>query len=246
MRLNLVGKRFGKLTVVAPAGLNKQRATLWLCRCDCGRETTVIGGYLTFGTTRSCGCLKQDDLMGKRFGRLTVFQKGPIDTQGYVTWECRCDCGNEVVVPSYRLNSKRKQSCGCLSNKLPLGRASRNAVLKSYKHNAKVRGRVWELSSEEFDRLTANPCHYCSAPPSKVYQHSECRGAFTYNGIDRKDDSAGYFWDNVVPCCQTCNWAKGKKTYEEFMAYIRRLVQFQTGKLTTEDLEEEAFTASAY
>lgn len=51
-------------------------------------------------------------------------------------------------------------------------------------------------------------------------------GNLTYNGIDRKNNTLGYLPDNVVPCCKTCNWAKGKKSYEEFMEYLRRVVNF--------------------
>lgn len=32
----------------------------WLCRCDCGNETTVASGKLVQGSTRSCGCLARD------------------------------------------------------------------------------------------------------------------------------------------------------------------------------------------
>lgn len=55
--LNLVGQRFGKLTVLAPArryaGNTNNR---WKVRCDCGTVKTVFGMDLRAGRTRSCGC----------------------------------------------------------------------------------------------------------------------------------------------------------------------------------------------
>ena len=54
-KLNLAGQRYGKLTVIAPAA-NIGRDTAWLCRCDCGAETTVKTAYLRRGTVRTCGC----------------------------------------------------------------------------------------------------------------------------------------------------------------------------------------------
>lgn len=57
-QLNLVGQRFGKLSVVRRAP-SLVRRTAWLCRCDCGNEATVT----TLGLRRkvrpvlSCGCL---------------------------------------------------------------------------------------------------------------------------------------------------------------------------------------------
>lgn len=50
-RRDLTGQRFGRLVAIRPAGPRK-----WLCRCDCGTETTVFTGALTSGGTRSCGC----------------------------------------------------------------------------------------------------------------------------------------------------------------------------------------------
>lgn len=57
-KLNLVGKRFGKLTVLKLASINEY--TVWECLCDCGRTVNVKGVYLTTGQTKSCGCLKKE------------------------------------------------------------------------------------------------------------------------------------------------------------------------------------------
>lgn len=60
-RLDLTGWRFGRLTVLAPAG-RIGRYTAWLCRCECGRETVATTRKLRGGNTRSCGCLKPDGI----------------------------------------------------------------------------------------------------------------------------------------------------------------------------------------
>jgi hypothetical protein len=58
MRIDLLGQRFGRLVVLEPAGVSKNRTQLWLCRCDCGTSTTVNSYSLRSGASRSCGCLK--------------------------------------------------------------------------------------------------------------------------------------------------------------------------------------------
>ncbi len=60
-----VGKRFGRLTVLAYAGtapeLGKSgKANFWRCRCDCGKETVVSQTELQSGGTQSCGCLQKE------------------------------------------------------------------------------------------------------------------------------------------------------------------------------------------
>ena len=65
---DLTGMKFGKLTVI---GLydevyiepkNGYRRKKWICQCDCGNITCVVGGELTkeHGGTKSCGCLQKE------------------------------------------------------------------------------------------------------------------------------------------------------------------------------------------
>lgn len=58
--IDLTGQKFGKLTVVIRAGVNMQNKALWVCKCDCGKETIVSGVYLRNGHTKSCGCYRAE------------------------------------------------------------------------------------------------------------------------------------------------------------------------------------------
>lgn len=53
---DLSGQKFGKLEVISLCGKDKEHKALWLCYCECGKETIVIGSNLTKGNTVSCGC----------------------------------------------------------------------------------------------------------------------------------------------------------------------------------------------
>lgn len=56
---DLIGQKFNNLTVIKQIGINKnQRATIWLCKCDCGNNINVITSKLKNNHTKSCGCLK--------------------------------------------------------------------------------------------------------------------------------------------------------------------------------------------
>lgn len=54
------------------------------------------------------------DLVGKKFGRLTVIRKVGKTKGRKVQWECVCECGETKVVTTDKLNSGHTQSCGCL------------------------------------------------------------------------------------------------------------------------------------
>lgn len=55
-RLDLTGKRYGKLIALEISGFDKWGAALWRCQCDCGSETVTRGTNITSGKSVSCGC----------------------------------------------------------------------------------------------------------------------------------------------------------------------------------------------
>lgn len=114
-KTNLLGKRFGRLTVIAPAEPRNGR-TYWLCRCDCGKEKIFLSGNLVDGKSKSCGCVsfgKRVNLLGKQFGHLTAIECVGVTNDKNTLWKCSCDCGNEVIVQNNNLKSGHTTSCGC-------------------------------------------------------------------------------------------------------------------------------------
>jgi hypothetical protein len=112
-KINLTGMRLGDLVVLMPAEKRNDRYTRWICQCSCGKMTEVRTDYLTSGHTTSCGHVKNRyfyklDLVGQKFGKLTVVEPVPPFSQ-----KCLCDCGNEVIVETSNLTSHNTQSCGC-------------------------------------------------------------------------------------------------------------------------------------
>jgi hypothetical protein len=60
-RIDLIGKKFNLLTVMAFVGTVKQgnnSVSFYKCICDCGKTKSVKGTHLTRGDTKSCGCLQ--------------------------------------------------------------------------------------------------------------------------------------------------------------------------------------------
>jgi len=96
---------------------------MWHCQCECGNEIDVISSSLTSGNTQSCGCLKKENayfvqykknLVGQKFGKLTVLEETNKREYEKVIWKCKCDCGNIVYLNTGRLKSGNDISCGCL------------------------------------------------------------------------------------------------------------------------------------
>jgi hypothetical protein len=60
---------------------------------------------------------KPEELIGAKFGKLTVLQFSHKDTKSNNYYECLCDCGNSKQVAQNHLLSGKIRSCGCLKNK---------------------------------------------------------------------------------------------------------------------------------
>lgn len=68
LKPDLVGHKFNRLTVIAEAGRRKHGHVLWLCRCECGKETKLSTSDLNWGGTVSCGCYNRS-IAGSNFFR---------------------------------------------------------------------------------------------------------------------------------------------------------------------------------
>lgn len=135
---NLIGQRFGKLTVIEMIDGTKEEGPTVRCQCDCGNQTIVQTNNLKKGNTKSCGCLvkearikadkerregikpkttyhryKSEDCVGQHYGHLTILKLVGKNSHGQTMAECRCDCGKVITVRMSSVRSGNTQSCGC-------------------------------------------------------------------------------------------------------------------------------------
>lgn len=117
---DLTGQRFGALVALTPTEERINRQVVWECQCDCGNTVLVKSSDLKQGKMTSCGCLRKRrvkdirDLTGLRFGKLVAVRPTEERRNGFVMWECLCDCGNTTFVRSSHLKNGGILSCGCL------------------------------------------------------------------------------------------------------------------------------------
>lgn len=85
---DLIGKCFGRLIVVSRAG-SLHRSILFNCKCKCGKTTTVTSSRLRTGNTRSCGCLRHEQIIKLNF------KHGGTKTREYAAWhQAKTRCFN--------------------------------------------------------------------------------------------------------------------------------------------------------
>ena len=121
-----IGVKYGRLVIGEHADGKSSR--MFVFKCDCGGSKIASVYDVARGFTTSCGCLKREnaaamgsamrgknvrDLVGRRFGMLTVTSQAPPNKHQCSTWLCKCDCGTEKVVSANHLVTGNTASCGC-------------------------------------------------------------------------------------------------------------------------------------
>lgn len=177
--------------------------------------------------------MKRLEITGQKFNKLTAVKFDHVRSGKLSMWEFLCECGNLTIASAGQVKAGGTKSCGCLLhrthlgyNSLPDGEASFRGLFYDYKYSAKERNIPFKLSEEFFRKITKKNCTYCGSEPLQKSASSNARVLYVYNGIDRVDSELGYTYNNVVPCCKVCNYAKHKMTTEQFMNWIARLVKF--------------------
>ena len=82
--IDMIGRKYHRLTVKRRALNDSQGSAYWLCVCDCGVLTKVKGSSLRHGRIKSCGCL-QLELVIKN-NKLRTTHGESKKTPEYSTW----------------------------------------------------------------------------------------------------------------------------------------------------------------
>jgi len=94
-KINLIGQKFGRLTVIEEAG-RKNGHRMWLCNCECGKALNVPSHSLTSGNTKSCGCFNIDTIINRNLKH--GMSKHPL----YEKWIKICSRCNKLTDTRYQ------------------------------------------------------------------------------------------------------------------------------------------------
>lgn len=217
IKIDLTGRKIGQVIVIKHAGFIQgkyQRHSTWLVICECGNEKIATGRYLTDSYNhKSCGCWSGAvDLIGKRFGRLTVIKMDGYK-RGCVVWLCSCDCGKTHRVQSSLLNNGRVKSCGCLA----VDNRTKHGKYKTIEYSLLCGARARAKSKGIECSITLDDIKIPSHCPVLGIELISTRGVITSPGsptIDRVDNSLGYIPGNVAVISHRANTLKTNITLE--------------------------------
>lgn len=98
--IDMVGRRYGRLTVESFAGLSNDHRAIWKCACDCGNTITTRGKDLRAGKVNSCGCARKEHC-SERLTKVNL-RHGQRSSRLYTVWRDMLSRTNNPKSKSYR------------------------------------------------------------------------------------------------------------------------------------------------
>lgn len=92
-KIDLIGRKFGRLLVVSEAE-KRGKNVHWNCQCECGKLRVVAGSHLRHGDTLSCGCYARDKSLSHGMSRTPEYRAWAQMIQ-------RCENPNNPKFPRY-------------------------------------------------------------------------------------------------------------------------------------------------
>jgi len=135
----------------------------------------------------------------------------------------RCSiCKKQINIKLFPRDAGKKDGlkCGC---KACINKRNRdkkhnlNVRFNGYKKHSKKLNFSFELTIEQFKKISSKACFYCGGFSGKSKDGYFC-------GIDRVNTKKGYCVKNSVPCCSICNFMKGTLSKSKFLAHCQKII----------------------
>lgn len=220
-----IGDKFNDWTVIDNKSINRNGATMYLCRCKCGKEQYVQSSGLKCGKSKMCkDCSRLARravvCIGKKYKSYTVLS-GPYQRNSQLVYLVQCECGNEHYMPASQiLDSEKYFKCKrCASGKIVSN--FREGFLNTFKRSAKARGIIYseELTPEYLYNLLKTQNFKCALSgydllPNGTLDDTKQNLDLS---LDRMDSSKGYEIGNVQWVTKYINWAKNDLSQKDFI-----------------------------
>jgi len=152
------------------------------------------------------------DYTGVRFGRLVGIRSVGSNNQGNALWECKCDCGQTIIVNSQRLRAGKTKSCGCYNRDLTISRNIKRAKYncrnnRLYRIYYGIKTRCYNKNEKHYKYWGGRGITMCTEWLNcfdTFYEWAITHGYEDTLSIDRIDNDGNYEPSN-------CRWATAKE-----------------------------------
>lgn len=180
------------------------------------------------------------DYKDKTFGHVTVIKRCGRDKFGHHQWVCKCDCGNNITLPGYRLKIGDTKTCGNCGRSRKKGKDHKNfkgyeeissTHWNSIRKGARDRDIELSITIKQAWKLYIQQDKKCALSGLEIsFQKERNSIKKTTASLDRIDNTKGYTINNVQWVHKRINWMKNTLTQDEFIEFCGHVTNFNKVK----------------
>lgn len=169
------------------------------------------------------------------YGRLTVLEFIERKKRNSY-WKCKCDCGNEIIIPITYLTTGDTKSCGCLRKETTATLSKKNSFVKNkrlYTIWIDMKRRCYNRKRKSYIYYGAKGIRVCKEwkEDFKIFQEWAINNGYKDNlTIDRIDNNGNYEPNN-------CRWVTIKEQNNNMST--NHIVNYKEKKYTLSQLAEK-------